>query len=147
VGGLIEMFIVVDAEGSPGRLQVAPAPPIWGVKEACRHAGEDHERRKAVEVRHAHAARISGNFRVVPLNGESDRRVAEHAEIVAVVRVLRDPLAGKDQVAPESLLQASVEFIAKAGTQRIRQADSGNREEAGSVQHCCIRCWKAPDFR
>src|SRR5208282_2223657 len=55
-----------------------------------------------MKIRHAHAARISGNFRVVPLNGESDRRVAEHTEIVAVVRVLRDPLAGKTRYRPKA---------------------------------------------
>jgi len=70
-----------------------------------------------MDIGHAHAARISGNFGVVPFNGERDRSVAEHAEVVAIMCVLRDVLARKDQVLPECLLEASVEFIAKPGTQ------------------------------
>ena len=76
-----------------------------------KRQGEDHERGKSVKVGHAQAARISGNFRIVPLNGEGDRSIAEHTEIVAIVGVLRNPLAGKDQVLPESLFEASVELI------------------------------------
>ena len=72
-----------------------------------------------MDLRHAYAPRISGNLRIVPFNGVSDRRVAENAEVEAVVRVLRDPLAGKDQVLAESLLQAGVELFAKANAQRI----------------------------
>ena len=39
---------------------------------------------------------ISGNFGVMPFNGESDGSIAKHAEIVAIVRIFRDPLAGKN---------------------------------------------------
>src|SRR5208282_1147036 len=118
VGGLVELFVVVDAEGSPRSSHGRTSAANLRREETRRHAREDHQHRKAMEIRNAHAARIPGNFGVVPFNREEDRGIAEHAEIVAIVRVLRDPLAGKDQVAPESLLQASVEFIAKAGTQR-----------------------------
>ncbi len=116
VGRLVEFFVVVNAERETGTGDRCARSADLRMEEARRHAGEDHLRRKAMQVRNSHASRISGNFGVVPFNRESDRSVAEHAEIVAIVRVLRDPLAGKDQVAPESLLDPSVEFIAKAGT-------------------------------
>src|SRR5580693_928056 len=70
-----------------------------------------------MDIGHAHAPRVSGNLRVVPFNGESDRRVAEHAEVVAIVSVFRDVLTGKYQESPERLLDASVELVAKAGIQ------------------------------
>ena len=54
----------------------------------------------------------------MPFNGESYGSIAEHAEIVAVVRVLGDPFARKNQILSESLFEAGMEFIAKAGTQR-----------------------------
>jgi len=94
---LVELFVVVNAEreSGAGRNRRARSADLW-LEKARRHAGEDHERRKTMQVRHAHAARISGNFGVVPFNGEKDRGVAEHTEIVAIVRVLRDPLARKD---------------------------------------------------
>src|SRR5271166_2950884 len=118
VGGLVELFVVVDAEGKSGagRHRRAGSADL-GLEEARRHAGKDHQRREAMEIRHADAAGVSGNFGVVPFNRESDRGIAEHAEIVAIVRVFRDPLTGKDQVLAEGLLDASVEFIAKAGAQ------------------------------
>src|SRR5271169_1111752 len=75
-----------------------------------------------MQVRYAHPARISGNLGVVPFNREGDRSVAEHTEIVALVRVLRDPLAGKHQIPSESLLEPGMEFIAEARAQGI-----GNR--------------------
>ena len=81
-----------------------------------------------MQIRDPYATRVSGNFCVMPFNWESDRGIAEHAEIVTVVRVLRNPLPGKDQVLAESLLQASVEFIAKAGTQgSARQTGTGEQ--------------------
>jgi len=71
-----------------------------------------------MDVRHAHTARISGNLRVVPLDRESDRSIAEHAKVVAIVGVLRNPFTGKDEVFPECLLDPCMVFIAKARAQR-----------------------------
>src|ERR1019366_1493263 len=72
-----------------------------------------------MQVRYAQATRFSRNLGVVPLDREGERSVAEYSEIVAIVGVLRDPLSRKDQVVPESLLDAHVEFIAKTRTQRV----------------------------
>ncbi len=149
MGCLIEMFVVVDAEwnkpcsGHHG--DSSGAPDLWGEKARC-HAGEDHECRKAMDVWYAHAACISRNFGVVPFDGEGDRRVAEHAEIVAVVGVFRNPLAGKDYVLSESLLNPGVEFVAEAGTVS-GWAQVQSREAADLRQDWRIRCWRVSDFR
>jgi hypothetical protein len=63
-----------------------------------------------MEIRYAHATCITRNLRIVPLDRKRNRRVAEHAEVVAIVRVFRNPLARKDKVAPESLLETGVEL-------------------------------------
>ena len=67
----------------------------------------------------------------MPFDRESDGGVAEDAEVVAVVRVLRNPLPRKHQVFSEGLLQPSVEFISKAGTQWIVR---GRRTDQKRIQ-------------
>ena len=95
---------------------------------------------------HAEPSRVARDFRVMPFNGESDWRVAEYAEIVTVVRVLRNPLTGKNQVLSESLFETSMEFIAKARTQWIRSL--GRAEQQRRLgRHSRIRCWKAQGSR
>ena len=47
---------------------------------------------------------------------------AEHAEIVGAVRVLPDVFGVDHQISSERLLQAGVEFVAPAGTERRGQA-------------------------
>ena len=59
-----------------------------------------------------------GNFGIVPLDREGDRSIAEHAEVVAVVRVFPDVFAIEHDVLAEGLLKPGMEFIAKAGIQR-----------------------------
>jgi hypothetical protein len=44
-----------------------------------------------VDRRNLHVHRITRDFRVVPVDGEGDRRVAQHAEIEGVVRVFVSP--------------------------------------------------------
>ena len=119
VSGLIEPLVMINAkwESGGGRHRCTRTSNL-GLEKTRRHAGENHERREAMDVGHAHTARISGNFGVVPFDGESDRSIAENAEVVAIVRIFRDPLAGKDQVFSKGLLESSMEFIAKARAQR-----------------------------
>ena len=71
-----------------------------------------------MKIRHAHAARVSRNLGAVPFDREGDRRCAQHAEVVGVVRVLPDVLAGEDKILSEGLLDPGVEFIAPARTER-----------------------------
>ena len=61
-----------------------------------------------------------GIFELDPLDGKSDRRVAQHAEVVGLVRVFPDVLAIQHEVFSEGLLETGVEFIAPARTQRRR---------------------------
>ncbi len=62
VGRLVELFVVVDAEHSTGGQGSGPSTADLRCKEARCHAGENHERREAVEVGHAHAPRVSGDL-------------------------------------------------------------------------------------
>ena len=68
-----------------------------------------------MDVGEIHARRKARDFGVVPLDGKRDRSIAEHAEVVAVVRVFPDVLAVENDVLPERLLESGMEFIAKAG--------------------------------
>ena len=87
-------------------------PLTCGVKKRAATLDITTNAVKPWKVRHAGADRIAGNLRIVPLDRESDRRVAQHAEVVRPVGVLPDVLAVDHQVFSESLLQAGVEFIA-----------------------------------
>ena len=64
----------------------------------------------------------------MPLDGKRDRSVAENAEVVAVVRVFPDVLAIEHEVLAEGLLEAGMEFIAKARTQRSERVGRAERE-------------------
>src|SRR5208283_225464 len=112
---------MVDAEREIGaiRHRRARSTDLW-LEKARRHAGEHHLRRKAMQARYFHRTRVSRDFGVVPFNGESDRSVTQYAEIIAIVRVLRDPLARKDQVSPECLFQAGVKFVAASGARKYQ---------------------------
>ena len=70
-----------------------------------------------MDIGNADPAGISGNLGIVPLNGKRDWSIAQHAEIITIVCVLRNPFAGKHQVLAKRLLDSRVEFIAKARTQ------------------------------
>ena len=117
VGCLVEFFVVVDAERTHGARDRAHAANLRS-EEARGHAGHHHDGRESVEVRHARAYGIAGDLGVVPLDRERDRRCAQDAEIVGVVRVLPDVLAINDQIFSERLLNPGVEFVAKAGSER-----------------------------
>src|SRR5208337_5582186 len=70
--------------------------------------------RESVEFRHAHANGVSRNLGIVPSDRKEDGRRRQRAEIVAGVRVLPNVIPAHDGIAPERLLQASVELIAIA---------------------------------
>jgi hypothetical protein len=89
VSCLVELLVVIDAEREPAAIRYGRTGAAnLGLEEACSHTGKDHLRRKAMQIRHGYAAGISGNLSVVPFNRERDRCIAQHAEIVAIVRVL-----------------------------------------------------------
>src|ERR1039457_988284 len=57
----------------------------------------------------------------MPVDGEGNRGVAQHAEIECVVRVLPDVLSAYDYLLADGLLKAGVKLVAEAGVH-----DSGN---------------------
>ena len=60
---------------------------------------------------------VAGNLRVVPVDREGDRGVAEHAEVESIVCVLPDVLAADDGIPAEGLLEARVELVAESRLQ------------------------------
>ena len=120
VGGLVELFVVVNAEWRP----IAPgtvARPLRsaGVKKRAATLEKTISAENPWKFGHADAAGVSGNLGVVPLDRKGDRSGAEHAEVVGVVGVLPDVFAGEDDILSEGLLKAGVEFIAPARAQRV----------------------------
>ena len=102
----------------PGAMGTAPTPPICGVKKRAATLDITTQRGEPMKIGDVRADRIARNFRIVPLDGESDRRGTQDAEVVGVVRVLPDVLAVNYQIFSEGLLQAGVKFIAKTGSKR-----------------------------
>ena len=133
VRGLVEVLVVIDAENSRGRRRIGSRSGGLRGEEARRHARHHHERGQTVEVGHRAAKRESRNLGAVPLDGESDRGVAENAEIVGVVRVLPDVFAVQHEILPEGLLQTGVEFIAKSGRDGIGGASGTSEQRVQNV--------------
>ena len=104
-------------------------------KEARRHVRHHDERRQSVEVRHAAADRKAGDLGSRPLDRKRDRRVAQHAEVVGLVRVLPDVFAVKDKVLPKGLLETSVKLIAPTRTQRGSGHAGTDRRRHDRVDH------------
>src|SRR5882724_7121664 len=131
VCGLVEPLVVVDAERGervPDRSRRNSAGSAdLGSEEARGNTGEDHERRESMEVRHAHASGKSWNLGVVPFDRKRNGSASQHAEIVSIVGIFPDKFAGEHYVLPESLLQASVEFIAPS---RAERSDLARRRTA-----------------
>ena len=94
-------------------------------------------------IRHARAQRPAGDLGIVPLDGECDRRIAEHAEIVAVVRVLPDVFAADHEIFRECLFKAGMKFISIAGRKSGGDARDQRRDHGVIV----IPCSKAPGSR
>src|SRR5271163_3521954 len=120
VRGLVEVLVVVNAEGSEASRDDGNRSDAADLRseETRGDAGHHHQRGEAVEIRDVSAKGVAGDFGIVPLDGESDGRRAEDAEVVAIVRVLPDVLAVNHQIFSEGLLQAGVKFVAKAGSER-----------------------------
>src|SRR5258706_8482373 len=119
VGCLVELLVMVDTEDSTRRRGSGSRSPQLREEVAGRHAGEDHERGKSMEVWYANPPRECWNFVVMPLDREGDGRSPQDAEVVGPMRVLPDVLAGEDKISSERLLDAGVEFVAPARCNRV----------------------------
>src|SRR5581483_2368109 len=118
VSGLVKLLIVVNAE-NPGRSRGSGSRAAdLRREESGRDTGEHNQSGEPMEIRNAHAPGESRDLRALPLDGKRNRRCTENAEVVSIVRVLPDVLTGNDEVFPKRLLNASVEFIAPARTER-----------------------------
>ena len=119
MGGLVELLVVVDAEGGVGRglARLHGGSEAAGLRseEAGGDRGEDNLCGEVVDGGYVEATVEAGNLGVVPADGEGDGRGAEDGEVVGVVGVLPDIVGGEDGEAGEGLLEAGVEVVAEAG--------------------------------
>ena len=99
-----------------------------------------------MEIGHLGVQGIAGNLGVMPVDGEGDGRVAQHAEVEGVVGVLPDVLAADDDVLAEGLLQAGVELVAEAGVEAFRKRPDVQMSSGASTAFE-QPCWRAPGFR
>src|ERR1017187_692198 len=111
---LIELFVVVNAEGSSTLPHRDAQATRLRWEEARGHARHHYQRRESVELRHAHSNRVSRDLGIVPSNRKEDRRRCQRAEIIASVRVLPNVVPAHNGKAAERLLQARMEVIAIA---------------------------------
>src|SRR6266851_2661197 len=104
VGGLVELFIVVDSErgdtaSATSRRNSAGSTKLR-VEKARSNAGEDEEGAKSMKVRHTHTPRKCRDLGIVPFDWEGERSAPEYAEVVCIMGVFPDVLAGEDQIPP-----------------------------------------------
>ncbi len=91
IGGLLKRLIVVDAEASGDRSRALEQQAAdLGRKITGSGVPERRIRLEAVNPSRAQTAGETIQLRVVPRNGERDRRVEQHVEIVRVMRVLQE---------------------------------------------------------
>ena len=130
MGGLVELLVVVDAEGGVGRSLArlhggAEAAGLRG-EEAGGDRGEDDLCGEVVDGGDVEAAVEAGDLGVVPSDGEEDGGGPEDGEVVTGVSVHPDVVGGEDGEAGEGLLESGVEVVAEAGAVgRVGAGDKG----------------------
>ena len=115
---LIELFIMIDAEGISALADRGARPGNLRRKEASGDGRHHYERREVVKVGHIDTQREARDLRIVPVDGEGDGSIAQDAEIEGIVGVFPDVIPTENQILSESLLDAGVKFVAKARLQR-----------------------------
>ena len=118
MGGLVVSLVVVDAEGQVSRCSGGRADASdLRVEEARGHRGHHDEGADAMRLGNIGAKREARDLRVIPFDGEGDRRCTQDAEVVGVVGVLPDVVSAEDEVFAEGLLEAGMELVAEAGVE------------------------------
>ncbi len=120
--GLVEFFVVIDAECISALARCSSSPGRLRRKEACGHRGHDGVDAEVAITRHLDVQSIARNLGVVPIDGEGDGCIAEHAEVERVMGVLPDVLAAEEYILTELLLQAGMELVAETGCEGSRCA-------------------------
>ena len=66
----------------------------------------------------------------MPVDRKGDGRVAQHAEVESIVRVLPDVFAAHNSALAEGLLESGMELVAETGLQRSRYSRSANQQRS-----------------
>ena len=132
VRGLVELLVVIDAEGKSALAHRSASSGRLRREEARGYRRGYEVGAEAANHGNLRAEGIAGNLGVMPVDGEGDRRVAQDAEVEGVVGVLPDVLAADHGMLSEALLQAGVELVAETGLKRSRNA---RRAEEQRRQH------------
>ena len=126
--GLVEFFIVVDAENRSALSDGHAKSAHLRRKITRGNAGHHEQGCKSVKVRHAGAQGKAWNLGVVPHNREGDGRIPQDAEVVCAVRVLPKVFAINDQVLSKCLLQPGMELISESRWRICRHAWNQSRD-------------------
>ena len=125
--GLVEPFVMVDAE------RVSPLPHrragARGLrrKEARRHRRHHHKRTEVMKIWHIRAQRKTGNLRVVPVDRKRDGGIAQYAKVKGVVGVLPNVVTTEYKVLAGCLLETGVELVAETRLKRSRHSGSASK--------------------
>src|ERR1700679_3978610 len=128
VSGLVVAFVVVDTERKSTLSYRSAGSSALRREEASSNRRHNDEGREVVIVGDIHAKREAGNLRVVPVDGEGNRSIAEYAEVKGVVGVLPDVVATEDEIFAEGLLETSVKLVAIAGLESSRYARAAEKQ-------------------
>ena len=94
----------------------------------------DDERAESAVLDDVDATGEAIDSRMVPCNRERNRRVEQHAKVVAVVRALIEVSEIGDQPAAKALLDAELDLIAPARRHGLAVAEEAVEAVAGGQQ-------------
>ena len=150
VSGLVEFFVVVDAERRKfprHRNDRNGARPADLRREETRgDAGHHHVCREAVEVGHVHAAVNPGIFELCHSIGNVIGVLPSTLKSYALCVYFQMYSPSKTTCFPNACCKPGMKFIAKAGTQIGVSAPEVHEKQRRQDRDRCIRCWKARDF-
>jgi len=73
-----------------------------------------------MQIRHANPTCESGNFGSIPGDWEENWSVAQNAEVIRIVSVFPDVLAGKNKIFANRLRPSRVKLVTPSRAQRSR---------------------------
>jgi hypothetical protein len=127
----LERLIVIDAEHSAGKRRALRDQASRFRRIVARASvPEGPVGLETVEIRGADAPGDAVELRIVPRDGERDRRVEQRAEVVGVMRVFPEIVGVNQQDFADGLLESGVELVAEAGLNRY---GSGSEEVTGEA--------------
>src|SRR5262249_57860830 len=109
---LLVRLVMIYTENTFRQIGIEEESAALGREVARPRVPGDEEGRDPFVIGHVDARREAVEFRLIPRDREGDRRVQYHVEVVGVARALPEVIGVHDDVTPETLLEADIEFRA-----------------------------------